>query len=73
MNPKVLEGWISSEGTKMTIDLIMEWVSVWEQAPSAPQFKATSNVKRADIRVNLSGVVYHSMVKLSCINTHSHR
>ena len=55
MNPEVLEGWKSREGTKMTIDLIMGWVSVWEKAPSAPVFKATSNVKRADIRVKCSG------------------
>ena len=54
MNPEVLEGW-KCEGKKMTTEMIMEWANAWEQAPSAPQFKATSNVKIADIRVKFSG------------------
>ena len=64
MNPEVLEGW-KCEGTKMTIDLIVGWAGAWEKAPSAPQFKATSNVKKADIRVKCSGnniIMFHVLL-----------
>ena len=54
MNPEVLEGW-KCEGKEITTEMIMEWAGVWQQAPSAPQFEVTTNVKKADIRVKFSG------------------
>ena len=54
MNPEVLEGWKCGR-KKMTTEMIMEWVGVWQQASSAPQFTVTTNDTKADIRVKFSG------------------
>ena len=61
VNPEVLEGW-KCEGKKMTTDMILKWAGAWEQAPSAPQFKVTERVAKADVRVKFSGIKLISKV-----------
>ena len=56
INPGVLERWKYGK-KKITTDMIMEWTSAWEKAPSAPQFAVTTAMDRADIRVEFSGAV----------------
>ena len=53
-NPEVLEGWKCEGKKKLTTDMIMEWAGAFQQAPSAPQFEVTTNIRRADIRVEFS-------------------
>ncbi len=55
MKPEVLEGW----GIGVTPQIILEWAGVWRRDSNSkvPMFKQTTSTRRADIRVEFSGII----------------